>query len=70
MTIKQLKEQIARLPDDMPVVVSQNDNPDLANCKMVNIEYATEHSEYGYNYAGFGNDKLPTTVKVAVINGH
>lgn len=68
MTIKELKKQIQDLPDDMPVVYSHDDNPDLANCDKIEIVTARLYNNYGYEYANtFGKDLIPP-IKVAIIN--
>lgn len=67
MTIKELKIQIENLPDDMPVVVAQNDNPDFANCDKVEIVSVIPCNEYGYNSGVYLN--LSETIKACQING-
>lgn len=66
MTKFQLIEQIKDLPDDMPVVFRQEDNPDLANCDKVEVVKAYIRNDFGYDYFQSCNSDKAT--KVLVIN--
>ncbi len=67
MNIGQLKALIKDLPDEMPVVIPQDDSPDYANTECVEVRDAYIFNDYGYNVFDFVDEDESRLRKIAVI---
>ena len=65
--IKELKELIKNLPDDMRVVVAKDDTPDYQFLSQAEVVDAIPYNDYGFGVA-FRDSNPKKTNKVFLLN--